>query len=66
MPRREKHNIESNCVSFDDDCYTETSDYHTNIAAMDRKELDAIQSVVKTGEAFIRDITAKIKQALGA
>jgi uncharacterized protein (UPF0332 family) len=65
MPRREKHNIESNCVSFDDDCYAETSDYYTNITAMDRKELDAIQSAVKTGEAFIRDISNKIKQALG-
>ena len=66
MTRREKHNIESNCVSFDDDCYTETSSYNENIEAMDRKELDAIQSVVKTGEAFVKDIAAKIKQALGA
>jgi hypothetical protein len=65
MPRRQEHNIESNCVSFDDDCYNETSDYYTNITAMDRKELDAIRSAVKTGEAFVKDIAAKIKQALG-
>jgi cystathionine beta-lyase family protein involved in aluminum resistance len=24
MNRREKHNIESNCVTFNDDCYDET------------------------------------------
>ena len=66
MTRREKHNIESNCVSFDDDCYNETSDYNADITAMDRKELEVIQSVMRTGENFVREITAKIKQAIGA
>ena len=65
MPRRQQHNIESNCVSFDDDCYNETSSYYTNIAAMDRKEIDTVKSVYKTGETFIRDISNKIKHALG-
>jgi hypothetical protein len=65
MPRRKEHNIESNCVSFDDDCYNETSDYYTNIAAMDRKELETVKSIYTTGETFVKDITAKIKQALG-
>ena len=65
MPRREKHNIESNCVTFEDDCYNETSSYHSNIAAMDRKELDTIKFVYRTGESFVKHITGKIKQALG-
>lgn len=25
MPRREKHKIESNCVTFDDQCWDETN-----------------------------------------
>jgi len=25
MPRREQHNIESNCVTFEDDCWNETN-----------------------------------------
>jgi hypothetical protein len=65
MTRREKHNIESNCVSFDDDCYNETSDYNANITAMDIEELNTFKSAVKTGEDFVREITAKIKQAIG-
>jgi hypothetical protein len=65
MTRREKHNIESNCVSFDDDCYNETSDYNADITAMDIEELDTLKSAVKTGEDFVREITAKIKQAIG-
>lgn len=65
MTRRERHNIESNCVSFDDDCYAETGSYHTDLAAMDRKELDTIKFVYRTGESFVKHITNKIKQALG-
>jgi len=65
MTRREQHNIKSNCVTFEDDCYNETSDYYKNIAAMDRKELETFKSVYKTGESFVKEITAKIKQALG-
>ena len=66
MTRREKHNIQSNCVSFDDDCYAETSSYQQDIAPMEQKELEVIQSVMKTGEDFVKEITAKIKKALGA
>jgi hypothetical protein len=65
MTRREKHNIESNCVSFDDDCYNETSDYNADITAMDIEELNTFKSAVKTGEDFVKEITAKIKQAIG-
>jgi purine nucleoside permease len=65
MTRREKHNIKSNCVTFEDDCYNETSSYDHNITAMDRAEVDAFRSVYKTGESFVKEITAKIKQAIG-
>jgi len=27
MTRRQKHNIESNCVTFNDDCYDETASH---------------------------------------
>ena len=64
MTRREKHNIESNCVSFDDDCYAETSSYQQNIALMEQKEVDAVKSVYKTGQAFVKDIAAKIKKII--
>ena len=65
MTRREKHNIESNCVSFDDDCYNETNDYNADITAMDIEELNTLKSAVKTGEDFVKEITAKIKHAIG-
>ena len=65
MTRREKHNIESNCVSFDDDCYNETSDYNADITAMDIEELNTFKSAVRTGEDFVKEISAKIKQAIG-
>ena len=66
MTRREKHNIESNCVSFDDDCYAETSSYHSNIAAMDRKEMEVVKSVYRTGENFVNHLKQKLKHVLGA
>lgn len=65
MTRRQQHNIESNCVSFDDDCFNETKSYHENITAMNIEELNAFKSVMKTGENFVKEITAKIKQATG-
>lgn len=40
MAHRKIHNIESNCVTFDDYCYDETASYYTNIAAIDKKELN--------------------------
>ena len=33
MTHREKHNIESNCVSYNDDCYNETNSYADNVKA---------------------------------
>ena len=39
---REKNNIESNCVAFDDVCFDETnyqSSYQSSIIEMDKKEL---------------------------
>ena len=35
---REKNNIESNCVAFDDVCFDETN-YQSSIIEMDKKEL---------------------------
>jgi hypothetical protein len=32
---------------------------------MDIEELNTFKSAVKTGEDFVREITAKIKQAIG-
>ena len=60
MTRREKHNIESNCVSFDDDCYAETSSFQQDIALMEQKEVEAVRSVYKTGEAFVKELANKI------
>ena len=57
MSHREKHNIESNCVSFNDDCYNETNSYEENVKAMDGLErkviTDAVSSVYKTGQSFV-------------
>jgi len=38
MTHREKHNIESNCVSYNDDCYNETNSYADNVKAMNNLE----------------------------
>ena len=35
---REKNNIESNCVAFDDACFDETN-YQSSIIEMDKKEV---------------------------
>ncbi len=49
MTRREKHKIESNCVSFDDDCYNEThhsyetSEFYRNIAGVDEQEISSMR-----------------------
>ena len=64
MNHREKHNIESNCVSFNDDCYNETNSYQENIKAMDGLErkviTDAVSSVYKTGQSFINYLEQKL------
>ena len=64
MTRREKHNIESNCVSFDDDCYAETSSFQQDVALMEQKEVEAVRSVYKTGEAFVKELANKIKSII--
>jgi len=65
MTRREQHNIKSNCVTFEDDCYNETGSFYKNITEMEKAEVNAVKFVYKTGETFVKEITAKIKQALG-
>jgi hypothetical protein len=64
MTHREKHNIESNCVSFNDDCYNETNSYQDNVKAMDGLErkviTDAVSSVYKTGQSFINYLEEKL------
>ena len=64
MTHREKHNIESNCVSFNDDCYNETNSYQDNVKAIDGLErkviTDAVSSVYKTGQSFINYLEQKL------
>lgn len=64
MTHREKHKIESNCVSFNDDCYNETNSYQENVNAMDglqRKVItDAVSSVYKTGQSFVNYLEQKL------
>ena len=48
MTRRKQHKIESNCVTFDDDCYNEKQDsYYHSIIAMDQKEKQYIENTGK-------------------
>ena len=64
MTHREKHNIESNCVSYNDDCYNETNSYADNVKAMNNLEkkifTDTVSSVYKTGQSFINYLEAKL------
>lgn len=64
MTHREKHNIESNCVSYNDDCYNETNSFADNVKAMNNIEKklfnDAVSSVYKTGQSFINYLEAKL------
>jgi len=64
MTHREKHNIESNCVSFNDDCFNETNSYQENVKVMDGLErkviTDAVSSVYKTGQSFINYLEQKL------
>lgn len=54
MTRREKHNIESNCVTFNDDCYDETvSHVDTNCTAEDAKHN-------LTGDQFVKYLEEKL------
>ena len=68
MTRRQQHNIESNCVSFEDDCYNENihaqENYQTvyNYETVEAKKL--ISRVYKTGVEFVRELEQKIKQII--
>ena len=59
MSHREKHNIESNCVSFNDDCYNETKSLVDNVQP---KAIftDVASSVYKTGQSFINYLETKL------
>jgi hypothetical protein len=54
MTRREKHNIESNCVTFNDDCYDETVSHVDNHStARDGKHN-------LTGDQFVKYLEEKL------
>ena len=59
MTRREKHNIESNCVTFNDDCYDETvSHVDTNYIMEDGKHN-------LTGDQFVKYLQEKLAERNG-
>jgi len=64
MTRREKHKIESNCVSFDDDCHNETNSHSENsqrATPADNQILsDTFSSVYKSGQSFIKNLEKKL------
>ena len=64
MTRREKHKIESNCVSFDDDCHNETNSHSENLqtaTTVDNQILsDTFSSVYKSGQSFINYLEEKL------
>ena len=57
MTRRQQHNIESNCVSFDDDCYNETNPNTATIVVAET----VVTKIRKSGSEFIKEIANKIK-----
>jgi len=50
MTKRNDHNIESNCVTFEDHCYNEQDSYYDSILKMDTKEQ---QYIHRTGQKFV-------------
>jgi hypothetical protein len=54
MTNREKHNIESNCVSFDDECFNETVSHADTRATVE----DIKQNL--TGEQFVKYLKEKL------
>ena len=50
MTRRKEHNIESNCVTFEDHCYNEQDSYNDSITKMNIKEQ---QYIHRTGQKFV-------------
>jgi hypothetical protein len=64
MTKREKHRIESNCVTFDDDCYNETSNTETYKTMYDYETKvmkNLATKLYKSGESFIKDLERKIR-----
>ena len=55
MTHREKHNIESNCVSYNDDCYNETNSYPDNVKAMNK-----VHQKIKFGQGRKRSKQPKL------
>ena len=60
MTRREKHNIESNCVSFDDDCFAETNSHGHDTGNVEQQQTETVEMGHKTGEDFVKHLAAKI------
>jgi hypothetical protein len=58
MTRREKHNIESNCVTFNDDCHDETVSHVDSHATVHATVQDAKHSL--TGEQFVKYLEEKL------
>ena len=56
MTKRKEHNIESNCVSFDDDCWNETQNQETYRTIYDYET----KIVQKTGEKFVEYLKQKL------
>ena len=57
MTRREKHNIESNCVTFNDDCYDETVS-HVDINSTVEEVEDGTHNL--TGAQFVKYLEEKL------
>lgn len=55
MTKRERHNIESNCVTFNDDCFDETVS-HVEHVITEQKEVK--QSL--TGDGFVKYLEKKL------
>lgn len=53
--RREKNNIESKCVTFDDACFDETN-YQSSIIEMDKKEATLLK---KSFQRILNFLTRK-------
>ena len=63
MTRRKEHLIESNCVSFDDDCWNETQgqeNYRTIYNYETEILKEAAKKLYKTGEEFVKDLEIKL------
>lgn len=64
MPRRQQHNIESNCVSFEDDCYNEQEHKDTYVTMYQyetEKMKEFADKVYRTGVDFVKDLEQKLR-----